>query len=124
MAAAITKLSGPAAIPGVGHMAVYSVLLDSSFAAGGEIVDISGDFSTVIQATAGASDDNDDHGYKFAVTIPATGTAVSATNVLISAHQSGTATAVLDEANTVDLSTVGELRVTVIGKIAVPTSWA
>lgn len=124
MPATITKISGPAAVSGLGHMAVYKVLLDNSFAAGGEAIDLTADFSYIDNADAEAVDANADHGYSFGVIIPSDGTAVSSSNVLISAYQSDTLEGALDEANAVDLSGVGELRVTVIGKAAIPTSWA
>lgn len=125
MAATVTKLSGPTVRDGgVGIEYNFSILMDDSYVTGGEPIDLSGYFSYIDFATVNSVDAAADAGYKFQVVIPTNGTAVSATNVLVVAHYSGTADAVLNQvAATTDLSAVGELTITVVGKSAVSTTW-
>jgi len=125
MAATVTKLSGPTVRDGgVGVEYNFSILMDDSYVAGGEPIDLTDYFSYVHFATVNSVDAVADAGYKFQVLIPSAGTAITDSNVLVAAHYSGTADAVLNPvAATTDLSSVGELTITVVGKAAVSTTW-
>jgi hypothetical protein len=124
MAATITKLRGPD-VNGGAFEAIYEVQLDTSHAANGEAIDLTDDFSYLYSASCEAVEAVTDAAYQFTVKIPGNGVAVTSSNVLILAHQVATGDGVaFDEANAVDLSAVGELRLIVKGKKAIPTSWA
>jgi hypothetical protein len=123
MAITVTKLSGPAVIPGgTGVRYDFSLLLDSAHASGGEAIDLTSYFSYIHSATINSVDAAADQVYKFGVVIPSAGTAVAADNVLITAHYSNADEGAMVEV-TGDLSTVGELTITVVGKAYVDTSW-
>lgn len=125
MAATVTKLSGPTIMDGgVGSQYNFSILFDDSYPTGGEAIDLTDYFSYISYATVNSVDAAADAGYKFTVQIPSSGTAITSSNVLVLAHYSGTADAVLNQvANTTDLSNIGELTITVVGKAAVSTTW-
>jgi len=123
MAATATKLRGPDVAGGC-FEAIYEVQLDTSHAANGEAIDLTDDFSYIYSASCEAVEAVADAGYQFTVKIPGNGVAVASDNVLILAHQSNNTAQAFDEADTVDLSGVGELRLVVKGKKAIPTSWA
>ena len=125
MAATVTKLSGPVAIPGgTGVRYDFSILMDNSYPTGGEEIDLTDYFTYINSATVNSVDAAADAQYKFDVVIPSNGTAVAADNVLVTAYWSGTAGAVLDQVdNATDLSAVGELTITVVGKGAIDTTW-
>jgi hypothetical protein len=98
-------------------MCAYKLALDSSYPTGGEVIDISGDFSNVFAVLVGGNDTLADCGYVFQAVHPGAAVAVSSTNVKITAHWSGATGAVLPEfTNAGDLSAVGELQILVIGK--------
>ena len=124
MAATATKVGDMGYMAGVGAFQQYTILLDTSFAAGGEAIDLTADFSQFSFAVCGANNADADNRYLFKSVHPGLGTAATSSNFLISASQSNSSEAPLDEANTVDLSSVGELNLLVIGLPAVQTSWA
>lgn len=123
MAATATKIAGPSVQSAMGTTVTFSILLDSSYATGGEPIDLTSYFGYIHSATIGSTDAAADQVYKFGVVIPAADVAVSATNVLITAHHSSGADAVMNPADAEDLSTVGELTLTVLGKSYVDTTW-
>lgn len=126
MAATVTKLSGPVCIPGgTGVRYDFSILMDSSYPAGGEAIDLTDYLSYINSATVNSVDAVADALYKFDVVIPANGTAITSTNVVVHAAWTGTGDgAVFDQVTaTTDLSSVGELTITVVGKAAVDTTW-
>ena len=123
MAATVTTLEAPRVVGGA-MQATYSILLDTVYPTGGEVIDISGDFSTVNSAVVGGVDALADSGFVFSVRYPSAGTAVTSSNVLVVARLGGTTDVVLEEATGSDLSGVGELKVTIRGKGAITASWA
>lgn len=123
MAVTVTKLSGPTVKDGgVGVEYNFSLLLDSAHASGGEEIDLTSYFSYIHTAVIGSTDAAADQVYKFGVVIPSAGTAVASDNVLITAHYSNADEGAMVEV-TGDLSTVGELTLSVTGKAAVSTDW-
>ncbi len=123
MVATATKLRGPDVVGGY-FEATYQVLLDTSIAAGGEAIDLTGDFSQIDEAYCSAVEVVGDAAYQYTCIVPDVGVALTSSNFLICVHQVATGDAVaFDEANTVDLSAVGELRLVVKGKKSIPTSW-
>lgn len=116
MAITATKISS-GKVDGLGHIATYRLLLDDSWLAVGEAVDLTGDFTEIHAAFCSSATVVGNHAYKFDVVHPAAGTAIAAGTVLVSAYYStdaaGAFTAVPDAT---DLSAVVELRLTVIGK--------
>ena len=116
--ATLTTITGPTNIGPKLKMAVYQVALDSSYPTGGEAIDISGDFDFVYAVVPRGNDTLADNGYVFDALLPSPTTAVSSTNVLITAHWSadGTDGEVMKEfTNTGTLAAVGQLSVLVIG---------
>jgi len=128
MAISATLVKGPGLLPGVGHLCIFDVSLDEatdSFAAGGEALDLTDYFDYVYSAKVTSVDDNADNAYLFGVVIPTRDTALSASNLLISAYQSPAKTGDAEseepfgEADTVDFNSVTQLGLEVIGHIAV-----
>lgn len=120
MAVTLTKIKGPwFAGPGV-KMATYQVAFDSSYPTGGEAIDLTGDFDYVYNIAFGSNDTLADNGYVFSSLIPAPATAITSSNVLLTVHwdpADASAAEVLAEfTNTGDLSAVGQLSITVVGK--------
>jgi hypothetical protein len=124
MSATVTKVKQSHPIGGLGVKTIFTVLLDTSFAAGGEPIDITSYYKYVYGGAILGVQANADAAYKFGIVYPGATTAVTSSNVLISAYQSNTGLAALDEANTVDLSGVGELTIEITGAPAIQTSWA
>jgi hypothetical protein len=124
MAAAATKNGTMGFVSGFGAMQKYTVLLDTSFAAGGEALDLTADFKEIHACAIVGNDANADNVYAFNTVVPGAGTALTDSNFLISVAQSNNTVQAFDEANTVDLSSVGELGILVIGEPAIQTSWA
>jgi hypothetical protein len=125
MAATVTKVKGPSnAIGGLGVKYIISVLLDTSFASGGEAIDLTSYFKYIYGGCVLGVDANADAAYKFGLLLPGPTVAVTASNVKVTAYQSNTGAVALDEANTVDLSGVGALTFEITGAPAIQTSWA
>lgn len=129
MSITVTKTRGVDTTP-MGDCAVFRLLLDDSFLGTGEAIDLTSYFSLIYAVTVDSVDAIADCGYKFQVVIPTQGTAVSASNVLVSAHRTPAATGgvesaqALENCNGANLSAVGELTITVVGKKAAVSSWA
>lgn len=122
MSATATLVDGPGVVPGLGLIAVYRVALDSSFLATGEPIDLTGVFSSVEGATIAGVDAIADALYSYGVVLPAVGTDITSTTVLISAIESPAKTGATEAAeafaavSSTDLSSVGQLRLIVVGK--------
>ena len=122
MAVVATKIAGVSCIGKDYFMATYKVLMDSSFLATGEVVDLTDDFSEIYDGSVGAVDAIADAAYIYRLVVPSHGTAIASTTVKLSAHYSPSKTGATEAAEAfavadgVDLSTVGELRFTVWGK--------
>lgn len=115
MAITIAAKKGMAILPSIGAMQIYDVTLDDSWLAAGEAIDLTDDFAEIDSITI--SGQVAGIGANFQVEIPASGVAVTASNVVLMAYYStdaaGLMTAVPD---TTDLSGVNPLTITVIGK--------
>lgn len=110
MAVTVTTIAGPFNMGPKFKIAVYQCALDAAHASGGEAIDISGDFDFLYAAwAAGVDAAADVLAAKYDVIVPAPTTAVSSTNVLITA----TTEAFAEE--TGDLSAVGQLTIVAIG---------
>ena len=119
MAAAATKVAGPGVISGLGVQYIFTVLLDSSFSAGGEVLDLTDYFTQVYFATTGANDADADNRYVFSCVHPGSGNALTSSNFLISCSYVATGDdVVLSEAHAVELSGIGKLNLNVIGTAA------
>jgi hypothetical protein len=120
--ATLTTVVKPSALcPGL-KIAVYSLAFDSSYPTGGEAVDISADFTKVYAVLPGGNDTLADNGYSFAGLFTRTAT-VSSSNVLITVNweknpaDAGGADIPFPEfTDTGNLSAVGQLTFTVLGK--------
>jgi hypothetical protein len=124
MAATVTLLRAPYVIPGRGVGIKISVLLDSSHAVGGEVVDLTAYLNRLESADYGGVDAIADATMVYAMVGPGATTALTSTNVVITAHHSSGADAAMNPADTEDLSSVGALIFTIEGKAAIVSSWA
>lgn len=124
MAVTITKVSGPEVESGIGVKYVFSLLLDNSFAAGGEPLDLTSYLSTLTSVSVDGNNAVADAVWTYDCTGPGVGVAISSSNVLLTAHHGSGADAVNNAADAEDLSTVGALIITCIGKAAIVSSWA
>lgn len=119
MAATVSTIVKPNNIAPKLKVAVYQVALDNSYPTGGEAVDLTADFDFIYSATPGGNDTAADNNYLYQCLIPAPGTAVTSTNVLIQAiwdpADAGAAEDFVEVTNTTDLSAVGQLTLVVIG---------
>ena len=120
MSATCTKVSGPGVVPGLGLIATYKVLLDSSFLATGEPISLIAEFNEVYAAWPAGVDTIADNLYVYGIVLPADGTAIAAGTVLISAIESPasagtTAAEAFAAVSSTNLSSVGELRIVAIG---------
>ena len=107
-----------------GKKVIYGVTFTSTYPVAGEPIDISADFSKILTARAEYADAIADHGIKFDIAGPNKTTAVTAANVLLVGHWSGTSGAVLaamDDGE--DLTGITSLRVIVIGKPLNPSNY-
>lgn len=117
-------LSVTTIVPGVPvgeglKVGVYSVLWDSSYATGGEAIDLTADFDYIYAITIGGNDTLADNGYKFGAIFDYT-TAISASNVKLDCHweknpaDGGGADIPFPEFAG-NLSAVGQMMITVYG---------
>jgi len=122
MSVTATKIAGPAPLGGLGLFAVYKCLLDTSFLATGEPIDLTGHFSSLYAAWPAGVNAIADALYSYGVVLPDDGTDIAAGTVLISAIESPAKTGATEAAeafaavSSTDLHSVGELRIAVIGK--------
>jgi hypothetical protein len=107
MAVTVAKRGGQGITPVLGAVQAYDLTLDTAFAAGGEDLDLTADFAEIDTAViAGVADEIQG---SLAVQIPASGVAVTASNVKLVASD-GTA------AITGDLSGANPVTILVTGK--------
>jgi hypothetical protein len=115
MAITVSKTSGQGILPGVGALQQFKCTLDNSWLAAGENVDLTSYFTHIYSIQTGGS--TAISGYKLDFILPAQGTAITASNVKMTAHYStdaaGAMTAVPDAT---DISTIGPVQIVVIGK--------
>ena len=119
MSATLTKVEGPTNIGPGFKMAVYSVAFDSSYPTGGEAIDLTGEFDYVYAVIPGGNDTAADNAKKYSAIYPGASTEVTSSNVLIQAHWSADGTDgedLMEFTNGGNLSAVGALSITVIGK--------
>jgi len=117
MAVTLTRVSGPHLIAPRLKLCIYAVALDAAHAAGGEVIDVSGEFDYIYYAACGANDTAADNYQKYDIIHPGYGTAVTAANVKITACWSdNNASGEPFKAITGDLSAVGDLQILIIGR--------
>ena len=122
MACTATLVDGPGVVGGLGLIATYRVLMDTSSLSTGEPVDLTGQFSAVSWCGEGGSEAIADNAYTYSTVLPAVGTDIAAATVLISVYYSAAETAAthaataFSSASSVDLSGVAELRLMAIGQ--------
>lgn len=117
MAMTVAKKSGPGVIGSLGHAAVFMLTPDASWLAAGEAIDLTDYFSEIHFASIGSC--TVINGYKMDVIIPADGNDIAAGTVLVTAHRSaGSAAAMAAVPDTTDISSLAEMRLLVIGKLA------
>ena len=122
-AATATKTHGLATIQGLGHMAIYELVLDTTDGSGLMTVDLTADFKYVYSVSLGGQDAS--LGYFIDVQKPAYDTAIDATNIVLGFYEAGADAAVLDLVATTDFGTIMDgLTLTVVGVKADVTSWA
>ena len=119
MAATCTLVAGPNNLGPDMKVATYTIVMDTSYATGGEAIDLTGEFDYISYCAVGANDTAADNLYEFDVIAPSASTTVTSSNVLIYASWSPTGTSgeVFKEfTNTGDLSSIGALQLIVVGK--------
>ena len=124
MSVTATLMDGPGVVDGLGVVTTWKVLMDTSFLTAGEPIDFTDYYSEISCAIISGVDAVADAQYSYQVVLPSDGTAITSSNVLISAYESpaktGTGDFVVEAFSSVatgtDLSSIGELRITVIGK--------
>lgn len=119
MAVTLTKVVGPGyPIPGL-KMAVYNVAFDDSYPAGGEPLDLTGDFDYVFAIHPGGNDTAADNNYLFQALLPAPTTAITSANVLMQViwdpADAGAAEDFVEVTATTDLESIGQLSIVVYG---------
>jgi len=119
---ALTAVVPPAiCCPGL-KVATYSFLFSTSYPTGGEVIDLSADFTRIYVILIGGNDTLADNGYKYDAIFDHTA-AVTSTSVTITAHweknpgdAGGADIAFPEYTNTGDLHAVGALKLVVFGK--------
>lgn len=126
MAAVVTKLAGPyrrgGGPGGTGYL--ISVALDSSFAAGGEAIDITDYLGYFFGGSYMGSDAAADEDMSHALSGPGRATATTSSNVLVHVYHSAGADGPHFEATGEDLSSHGALIFEIWGTNALVSSWA
>jgi hypothetical protein len=115
MAISAAKKGGQGILGGYGAIQDYDLTLDDSWLAAGKAVDLSDDFATIdsIQVSGVVAG----IGVNFMAQIPASGVAVTSSNVLIMAYWSTDATGAMTAVpDTTDLQACNPLTITVKGK--------
>lgn len=121
--ATATLISGPAVVPGLGIKAIFELALDTTDANGELTLDLTTWFSYVHGITNNGSDGTT--GYVAQYEIPATGTAITSTNVKVGIYEAGADAAALDLVASTDVSAyIPGLTIEVTGRAAIPSSWA
>jgi hypothetical protein len=129
MTVTLTHVAGPHIKPGIGVEEVFSALLDDSSLVTGEPIDVTAYFDYILSARCESVNALADAAYKYDMIIPAQGVAVTDANVLIGIHLSPAKTGDVevaepfDAADGANLSTVGELMITIVGKPHKSTTW-
>jgi hypothetical protein len=116
MAATLTKTCGPSNIGEGFKMATYSVAFDSAQAAGGESIDLTGEFDYVYAVIPGGNDTAADNGYIARAVVPGATTAVTSSNVLIQLLWNGGDSGEVMLEFTGNASAIGAMQLLVIGK--------
>lgn len=120
--ATATAIRKPVAAP-QGTIAVFELALDTTDANGELTLDLTSYFSYVDTIKVCGSDGTT--GYVAEMEIPATGTAITSTNVKVGIYEAGADGAALDLVASTDVSAyIPGLTIEVTGKSALVTSWA
>lgn len=115
MAITVAKKSGQGIVGGFGAIQTFDLTLDNSWLAAGEAVDLTDYFATVDSIQVGGVVAG--IGVNFMAKIPASGVAVTASNVVLMAYWStASAAAMTAVPDTTDLTACNPLTITVTGK--------
>lgn len=101
------------------YIGIFSLALDSTDATGIQTVDLRTWFKYVDAVVIADNDTLADNGYKYQAILPTRTTAITATNVAISVHQSAGSAAALAPVTSTSLTAVGALKIIVYGRKAV-----
>lgn len=117
MSVTVTKIAGPANIGPKLKIATYQGALDSGHATGGETIDLTGDFDFVYAICPGGNDTAaDNYNAKLDFVLPGPTTAVTSTNVLLTACWSADGTDGEEFVEiTGSLAAIGQFSFTVFG---------
>lgn len=116
MSVTLTKNVGPIVIgPGL-KMANYSIAFDTAQASGGEVIDLTGEFTYVDAIHYGGNDTAADNGYEVKFIVPAYGTAATSSNVKVQLIWNGGDSGEAFLEFTGNASAIGDCRITVIGR--------
>ena len=127
MAVTITKVTGPTYLQGDGVKFTFNIALDSSFASGGEPLNLTSYLGYLTYAFPANVEAIADAVYLPMIVGPGPTVALSSTNVLLQMLRTAAIPAASQsaqpfaEATSVDLHTIGELKIVCIGKEAIPT---
>jgi hypothetical protein len=98
-------------------MGVFSVELDTTDANGQILItNLATYFRYVDAIVVGDNDTLADNGYKYQALCPARTVAVSASNIIVTVHQSAGAASAMAAVASTDLSAVGALKLVVYGR--------
>jgi hypothetical protein len=110
MAITLTTVVKPTFLAPKIKEATYTVLWDSSYPTGGEAYDFTADFTYITSIIEGGNDTSADNAYDVKPLLPAPGTAITSSNVLLQMFSGGS-----EVANTTDLSAIGQTAIIVRG---------
>jgi len=112
---AIVKPSAPVAGSQT-YMGIFSLLLSTTDATGIDTVDLTDYFTYVDAVFVGDNDTLADNGYKIQAICPTRTTAITATNVAVSVHQSAGSAAAMAAVASTDLTAIGAVKIVVYGR--------
>jgi hypothetical protein len=116
-ATAIVKPAAPIAGSQT-YMGLFSCLFDDTDATGITTLDLTDYFKYVDAVVVCDNDTLADNGYKVQAICPARTTALTATNLAFSVHQSAGSAAAMAAVTSTDMSAIGALKVLVFGRKA------
>ena len=116
MSATLTKTAGPAPIGEGLKMATYSVAFDTAQAQGGEVINLTGEFTYAYYIGCGGNDTAADNGYIARAVCPSATTALTTSNTLIQLLWNGGDSGEVMLEFTGNASAIGAMQLVVIGK--------
>jgi len=118
MAATLELTNGPASIGEGMKMATYEVTMDTSVTSGGEVLNFTNEFTYIHAGWPAGNDTAADNAYKYSLVLPDHDTAATSSNCKVQMHwNEADVTTAEDFAEfTGDASSVGNLKIVIIGK--------